>query len=83
MKLCLLCVHVVGVAVADFVIFPPRWTVAEHTFRPPYYHRNVMNEFMGLIRGVYEAKQEGFMPGWFSILFGSCEELGTLLHQLA
>jgi homogentisate 1,2-dioxygenase len=52
-----------GTAVADFVIFPPRWTVAEHTFRPPYYHRNIMNEFMGLIRGVYEAKQGGFLPG--------------------
>ncbi len=36
-----------GVSVADFVLFPPRWTVAEHTFRPPYYHRNIMNEFMG------------------------------------
>lgn len=53
-----------GVAVADFVIFPPRWTVAQHTFRPPYYHRNVMNEFMGLIRGQYEAKRDGgFVPG--------------------
>lgn len=52
-----------GVAVADFVIFPPRWTVAEHTFRPPYYHRNTMNEFMGLIRGAYEAKTDGFLPG--------------------
>lgn len=52
-----------GVAVADFVIFPPRWTVAEHTFRPPYFHRNCMSEFMGLIRGVYEAKEEGFVPG--------------------
>lgn len=64
------CVYVlVGVAVADFVIFPPRWTVAEHTFRPPYYHRNIMNEFMGLIRGTYEAKQEGFMPGkiWVAV----------------
>ena len=27
-----------GTAIADFVIFPPRWSVAEHTFRPPYYH---------------------------------------------
>ena len=52
-----------GVAVADFVIFPPRWTVAQHTFRPPYYHRNVMNEFMGLITGMYEAKRDGFLPG--------------------
>lgn len=56
-----------GVAVADFVIFPPRWTVAEHTFRPPYYHRNTMNEFMGLIRGMYEAKQGGFLPGGASL----------------
>jgi len=52
-----------GVAIADFVIFPPRWSVAERTFRPPYYHRNAMSEFMGLIRGNYEAKEEGFRPG--------------------
>ncbi|XP_064404429.1 homogentisate 1,2-dioxygenase-like [Halichondria panicea] len=52
-----------GVALADFVIFPPRWCVQEHTFRPPWYHRNCMSEFMGLIHGRYEAKQEGFMPG--------------------
>ncbi|XP_065057424.1 homogentisate 1,2-dioxygenase-like [Rhopilema esculentum] len=52
-----------GVAIADFVIFPPRWAVAEHTFRPPYYHRNCMSEFMGLILGKYEAKEEGFQPG--------------------
>lgn len=56
-----------GVAVADFVVFPPRWTVAEHTFRPPYYHRNVMNEFMGLISGEYEAKKDGFLPGGASL----------------
>ncbi|ROT67944.1 Homogentisate 1,2-dioxygenase [Penaeus vannamei] len=47
-----------GVAIADFVIFPPRWAVQEHTFRPPYYHRNCMSEFMGLIFGNYEAKEE-------------------------
>ena len=52
-----------GTATADFVVFPPRWTVADHTFRPPYYHRNVMTEFMGLIKGTYEAKQGGFVPG--------------------
>eukprot|EP00112_Aurelia_sp_Birch-Aquarium-sp1_P004494 Seg1509.17 transcript_id=Seg1509.17/GoldUCD/mRNA.D3Y31 product="Homogentisate 1 2-dioxygenase" protein_id=Seg1509.17/GoldUCD/D3Y31 len=52
-----------GVAIADFVIFPPRWGVADHTFRPPYYHRNCMSEFMGLILGKYEAKEEGFQPG--------------------
>ncbi|CAN8017787.1 unnamed protein product, partial [Ixodes persulcatus] len=45
-----------GTAIADFVIFPPRWAVAERTFRPPYYHRNCMSEFMGLITGKYEAK---------------------------
>ncbi|ELT89014.1 hypothetical protein CAPTEDRAFT_149861 [Capitella teleta] len=52
-----------GVAIADFVIFPPRWGVADKTFRPPYYHRNCMSEFMGLIHGNYEAKEEGFRPG--------------------
>ncbi|XP_028412155.1 homogentisate 1,2-dioxygenase-like [Dendronephthya gigantea] len=56
-----------GVAIADFVIFPPRWGVAEHTFRPPYYHRNCMSEFMGLIFGNYEAKEEGFAPGGASL----------------
>jgi len=57
----------VGVAVADFVIFPPRWAVQEHTFRPPYYHRNIMSEFMGLIKGEYEAKKDGFLPGGASL----------------
>jgi len=56
-----------GVANIDFVIFPPRWMVAEHTFRPPYFHRNIMNEYMGLIFGVYDAKAEGFVPGGASL----------------
>jgi len=56
-----------GVANCDFVIFPPRWMVAEHTFRPPWFHRNVMSELMGLVRGVYDAKAEGFLPGGVSI----------------
>lgn len=49
-----------GVAVVDFVVFPPRWSVAEHTFRPPYFHRNCMSEFMGLIHGVYEVMPTSF-----------------------
>jgi len=57
----------VGTANVDFVIFPPRWMVAEHTFRPPYYHRNIMSEFMGLITGIYDAKEEGFLPGGASL----------------
>ncbi|MGO2477362.1 MAG: homogentisate 1,2-dioxygenase [Pseudoalteromonas sp.] len=56
-----------GVANIDFAIFPPRWMVAENTFRPPYYHRNVMSEFMGLIEGVYDAKEDGFVPGGMSL----------------
>ena len=56
-----------GVANCDFVIFPPRWMVAEGTFRPPYFHRNIMNEYMGLIYGVYDAKAEGFAPGGGSL----------------
>ncbi|HXJ08855.1 MAG TPA: homogentisate 1,2-dioxygenase [Burkholderiales bacterium] len=56
-----------GVANCDFVIFPPRWQVAEHTFRPPWFHRNVMSEFMGLVHGAYDAKAEGFVPGGISI----------------
>jgi len=56
-----------GTANIDFVIFPPRWMVAEHTFRPPWYHRNIMSEFMGLIKGQYDAKEEGFVPGGSSL----------------
>jgi homogentisate 1,2-dioxygenase len=56
-----------GVALVDFVIFPPRWSCAEHTFRPPYFHRNCMSEFMGLIKGAYEAKTKGFLPGGASL----------------
>jgi homogentisate 1,2-dioxygenase len=59
--------EIAGTANADFVIFPPRWMVAENTFRPPYYHRNVMSEYMGLIKGVYDAKDEGFVPGGGSL----------------
>jgi homogentisate 1,2-dioxygenase len=57
----------IGTANLDFVVFPPRWLVAEHSFRPPWFHRNVMNEFMGLIRGVYDAKAGGFLPGGASL----------------
>ena len=56
-----------GTANCDFVIFPSRWMVAEGTFRPPYFHRNIMNEYMGLIYGVYDAKAEGFAPGGGSL----------------
>jgi homogentisate 1,2-dioxygenase len=56
-----------GQAVCDFVIFPPRWLVMEHTFRPPYYHRNTMTEFMGNIAGTYDAKEKGFIPGAASL----------------
>ncbi|MBV9743035.1 MAG: homogentisate 1,2-dioxygenase [Acidobacteriia bacterium] len=56
-----------GTANCDFAIFPPRWLVAEDTFRPPWFHRNFMNEFMGLIHGQYDAKEEGFVPGGASL----------------
>ena len=56
-----------GVANVDFVIFPPRWMVAEDTFRPPWFHRNFMSELMGLVHGVYDAKAEGFLPGGISL----------------
>ena len=56
-----------GVSNIDFVIFPPRWLVAENTFRPPWFHRNVASEFMGLIHGAYDAKAEGFEPGGASL----------------
>ena len=56
-----------GTANCDFVIFPPRWLVMEDTFRPPWYHRNLMSEFMGLVLGQYDAKPEGFKPGGASL----------------
>jgi homogentisate 1,2-dioxygenase len=56
-----------GVDNIDFVIFPPRWLVMQHTFRPPWFHRNVASEFMGLIEGVYDAKTDGFLPGGASL----------------
>lgn len=56
-----------GQANIDFVIFPPRWLVAEGTFRPPWYHRNLMSELMGLVTGTYDAKAEGFVPGGASL----------------
>jgi homogentisate 1,2-dioxygenase len=56
-----------GTANVDFVIFPERWAVAEHSFRPPWYHMNIMSEFMGLIYGIYDAKPEGFVPGGMSL----------------
>ncbi|MGI8467676.1 MAG: homogentisate 1,2-dioxygenase [Pyrinomonadaceae bacterium] len=57
----------VGTANCDFVIFPDRWLVAENTFRPPWFHRNIMSEFMGLCFGQYDAKEEGFVAGGASL----------------
>jgi len=56
-----------GTANVDFVVFPPRWLVAEGTFRPPWFHRNVMSEYMGLVYGEYDAKKDGFVPGSSSL----------------
>jgi homogentisate 1,2-dioxygenase len=56
-----------GTSNIDFVIFPERWSVAENTFRPPWFHRNIMSEFMGLIYGQYDAKPQGFTPGGASL----------------
>jgi homogentisate 1,2-dioxygenase len=69
-----------GTANCDFVIFPPRWMVAEDTFRPPWFHRNVMSEFMGLIHGAYDAKEGGFAPGGASLhnqMAGHGPDLGS------
>src|SRR5450631_2166164 len=56
-----------GVDAIDFVIFPPRWLAMQHTFRPPWFHRNLASEFMGLIHGAYDAKAAGFTPGGSSL----------------
>lgn len=76
---------------ADLVVFPPRWSVAENTFRPPYFHRNIMSEFMGLICGAYEAKQ-AFQPGgqrlnadldicWCYVIAAACWHARVLSRQ--
>jgi homogentisate 1,2-dioxygenase len=57
----------VGTGNLDFVVFPPRWLAMQHTFRPPWFHRNVASEYMGLIHGVYDAKSTGFVPGGASL----------------
>jgi homogentisate 1,2-dioxygenase len=59
--------EVSGTGNIDFVVFPPRWLAMQNTFRPPWFHRNVANEFMGLICGVYDAKSTGFVPGGASL----------------
>jgi homogentisate 1,2-dioxygenase len=56
-----------GTANIDFVLFRERWMVAENTFRPPWYHKNVMSELMGNIYGIYDAKPKGFVPGGMSL----------------
>ncbi|MBX3690152.1 homogentisate 1,2-dioxygenase [Dokdonella sp.] len=56
-----------GTSNIDFAIFPPRWLVAQDTFRPPWFHRNIASEFMGLVHGVYDAKADGFVPGGASL----------------
>ncbi len=56
-----------GTANIDFAIFPPRWLCAENTFRPPWFHRNIASEYMGLIHGAYDAKVGGFVPGGSSL----------------
>ena len=59
--------EIAGTANCDFALFSPRWIVTDHTFRPPWFHRNFMNEFMGLVTGEYDAKAEGFSPGGASL----------------
>jgi homogentisate 1,2-dioxygenase len=61
-----------GTPLADFLIFSPRWDIASHTFRPPYYHRNAATEFMGLLYGNYGGRSDGFAPGGASYETGFC-----------
>jgi homogentisate 1,2-dioxygenase len=70
-----------GNGAIDFVIFPPRWLVMIDTFRPPWFHRNVASEFMGLIQGTYDAKEAGFLPGGASLhncMCGHGPDTGTV-----
>lgn len=61
-----------GTPLADLLIFSPRWDVANHTFRPPYYHRNAATEFMGLVYGTYGGRSDAFLPGSCSYETGFC-----------
>jgi homogentisate 1,2-dioxygenase len=72
----------VGTAVADFVIFPPRWLVGEDTFRPPWYHRNTMSEFMGLIGGEYDAKTGGASNLLEQVCTISCQLMAPMLAHI-
>lgn len=68
-----------GTPLTDFLIFSPRWDIASHTFRPPYYHRNTSTEFMGLIYGTYGGRSDGFEPGGASYETGFCPHGGLAL----
>ena len=63
-------------SLVDFLIFSPRWDVSNHTFRPPYYHRNSSTEFMGLLYGEYGGRSDGFQPGGASYETGFCPHGG-------
>jgi homogentisate 1,2-dioxygenase len=51
-----------GRAVADFVFFPPRWEVIEHSFRPPFAHRNAASEVNMVVR-TPKPYSTGYEPG--------------------
>jgi homogentisate 1,2-dioxygenase len=75
-----------GTSNIDFAVFPPRWLAMQNTFRPPWFHRNVANEFMGLIHGVYDAKSTGFVPGGSSLhncMSGHGPDAGTFEKAMA
>lgn len=67
------------ISLADFLIFSPRWDVASHTFRPPYYHRNAASEFMGLIYGEYGGRSDAFVPGSISFETGSTSKTNLFI----
>ena len=74
-----------GVDTIDFVVFPPRILAMENTFRPPWFHRNIASEFMGLIHGVYDAKATGFLPGGASLhncMSGHGPDTGTFTKAI-
>jgi homogentisate 1,2-dioxygenase len=75
-----------GTSHVDFVVFPPRWLAMQDTFRPPWFHRNVASEYMGLIHGVYDAKSTGFVPGGASLhncMSGHGPDAATFAKALA
>ncbi|KAI8166096.1 Homogentisate 1,2-dioxygenase [Colletotrichum sp. SAR 10_70] len=55
-----------GVSVTDFMFFCPKYSSATNTFRPPYYHRNMATEVVGIVYGDYKGTSRNLEAGGLS-----------------